>query len=133
MPKRNGFSLLEVMVALAILAIGVLGATKGQIMAIKLSTTSRHAVHAMQLADAQMETLQAMSSADVLALGSANDPDNPLDPDPNDGVPMVFTRSWIVTPDSPELGVIGLEVRVVWTDGLGQSQTARLESMKADT
>ena len=132
MPNRNGFSLLEVMMALSILAIGVIGATKGQIMAIKLSTTSRHAVLAMQLADAQMETLQAMSAADVLTLGSANDPNNPLDPDPNDGVPMVFTRSWIVTPDSPEVGVIGLEVRVVWTDGLGQSQTARLRSMKAE-
>ena len=132
MPNRNGFSLLEVMMALSILAIGVIGATKGQIMAIKLSTTSRHAVLAMQLADAQMETLQAMSAADVLTLGSANDPFNPLDPDPNDGVPMVFTRSWIVTPDGPELGVMGLEVRVVWTDGLGQSRTARLRSMKAD-
>ena len=132
MPKRNGFSLLEVMVALSILAIGVLGATKGQIMAIKLSTTSRHAVLAMQLADEQMETLQGMPASDVLTLGSANDPDNPLDPDPNDGVPMVFTRSWIVTPDGPEAGVIGLEVRVVWTDGLGQSRTARLRSMKAD-
>ncbi len=132
MPKRNGFSLLEVMVALFILAIPVIGATQAQIMAIQLSTTSRHAVLAMRLADEQMETLQGMSGADVLTLGSANDPENPLDPDPNDGVPMVFTRSWIVTPDSPELGVIGLEVRVVWTDGLGQSQTARLRSMKAD-
>ncbi len=133
MPNRNGFSLLEVMVALSILAVGVLGATKGQIMAIKLSTTSRHAVLAMELADEQMETLQGMSGADVLTLGSANDPENPLDPDPNDGAPMIFTRSWIVTPDSPEAGVIALEVRVVWTDGLGKSQTARLLSMKADS
>ena len=39
----------------------------------------------MQLADEQMETLQGMSAADVLTLGSATDSENPLDPDPNDG------------------------------------------------
>ena len=133
MPNRDGFSLLEVMVALAILAIGVIGATSGQLMAMKLSNTSRHAVLAMQLADEQMETLQAMPASDVKTLGSANDLDNPLDPDPNDGVPMVFTRSWIVTPDSPQPGLIALEVRVVWTNALGQSKTTRLRSLKADT
>ena len=37
------------LLALGILAVGVLGATTGQIMAMKLSTTSRHAVLAMQL------------------------------------------------------------------------------------
>ncbi len=133
MPKRDGFLLLEVMVALAILAIGVLGATKGQIMAIKLSTTSRHAVLAMQLADEQMETLQGMPASDVLTLGSANDPDNPLDPDPNDTVDMEFTRRWIITPDSPEVDVISLQVEVDWVDGLGTTRTTTLQSVKADS
>ena len=134
MPKRDlqGFSLLEVMVALGILGVGVLGATSGQILAMRLSTTSRHAVLAMQLAEEQMEIFQAMPAAAVITLGSANDPNNPIDPDSNDGVAMAFDRSWIITPDSPETGVISLEVRVGWTDGIQQSRTTRLQSLKAD-
>ncbi len=132
MAPRDGFSLIEVMVALGILAFGVLGATTGQIMAMKLSTTSRHAVLAMQLAEEQIETLQSMPAADVKALGSANDAGNPLDPDPNDGVAMAFTRRWIITPDSPEADVIALEVQVDWTNGLGQTRTTSLRSIKAD-
>ena len=129
---RNGFSLLEVMVALGILALGVLGATSGQLMAMKFSTTSRHAGLAMQLAEEQIETLQAMPAAAVLALGSGNDPNNPLDPDPNDGVAMAFVRRWIITPDSPEADTITLQVQVDWSDGLGQTRTTTLQSMKAD-
>ncbi len=132
MPTRDGFSLLEVMVALAILAIGVLAATTGQLMAMKLSTTSRHAGLAMQLAEQQMETFQAMPAADLKTLGTANDPNNPLDPDPNDGVAMAFTRRWIITPDSPEADVIALEVQVDWSDGLGQARTTSLRNLKAD-
>ncbi len=132
MSARDGFSLIEVMVALTILAVGVIGTTSGQIMAMKLSTTSRHAALAMQLAEQQMETLQAMPAADVKTLGTANDSENRLDPDPHDGVAMAFTRSWVITPGSPETDVITLEVQVTWTDGLGRTRTTTLRSIKAD-
>ena len=39
--RREGISLLEVMVALVILGIGILGTTAGQLAAIKLSNDSR--------------------------------------------------------------------------------------------
>ena len=132
MQRRDGFSLLEVMVALGILAVGVLGATSAQLMAMKLSTSSRYAGLAIQLAEGQIETLQAMSAADVITLGTANDPNNPLDPDPNDGVGMEFTRRWIITPDSPEVGVLSLQVEVDWVDGLGTTRTTTLQSVMAD-
>ena len=70
MRRTGGFSLIEVMVALGIMGVGVLGATSGQLMAKKFSATSRHAVLAMQLAEEQMEILQAMPAADVTTLGS---------------------------------------------------------------
>ncbi len=132
MAVRDGFSLIEVMVALGILAFAVLGATSGQIMAMKLSTTSRHAALAMELAEQQMETLQAMPAADVKTLGSATDLDNPLDPDPNDGIPMTFNRSWTITPDGLTAGVITMQVDVSWTNALGQTITTSLQNLKAD-
>lgn len=132
MANRDGYSVLEVMIATAVLGIGLLGATSGQTMAMKLSSTSRHAVLAMQLAEEQMETLHAMTATNVKAIGTATDPNNPLDPDPNDGRQMAFTRSWTVTPDTPETGVIALQVDVTWTNAIGSSQTTTLTSLKAD-
>ena len=129
--RQEGFSLLEVMLALAILAIGVLGATSGQLMAMKLSSNSRQAGLAMQLVEEKMEELQAMSAADVLALGSGIDAGNPIDPDPNDGASMAFARRWIITPDSPQAGLIALEVQTDWTDTTGKTRTATLRSLKA--
>ncbi|MBW2271223.1 MAG: prepilin-type N-terminal cleavage/methylation domain-containing protein [Deltaproteobacteria bacterium] len=132
MANRDGFSLLEVMIALGVLAVGLLLATSGQIQAMKFSSTSRRAVLAMQLAEEQMETFHSMPATDVKTLGTANDGDNPLDPDPNDGVAMAFTRSWIITPGSPEADTIALQVDVTWADAVGTTRMTSLQSIKAD-
>ena len=105
MKRTRGISLIEVMVALVILATGVVAAMTGQVMAMRLTNTSRHSLLAMHLAEAQMETLQAMPAAAVKTLGSGADPD-PLDPDPNDSNAMSFDRSWVVQVDTPETDTI---------------------------
>jgi prepilin-type N-terminal cleavage/methylation domain-containing protein len=64
--RCGGFSLLEVMVALGILAIGVVGMTAGQVLALKVSSTSRSHSMALDLAEQQMEVFQATTAADVL-------------------------------------------------------------------
>jgi len=130
---RAGFSLLEVMIALAILGLGILGVTAGQLMAIKNSASSRSSTIAMYLAEQQMEMMQASSPADVKTwIGSPNDPDNPIDPDTGDGVQMAFDRRAIVVADSPEVGVISITIEVDWVNALGNTQTARVQSFKAD-
>ena len=68
MARQDGYSVLEVMIAMAVLGVGLLGATSGQVMAMKLSTTSRHAVLAMQLAEEQMETLQSIASCNAVSM-----------------------------------------------------------------
>jgi type IV pilus assembly protein PilV len=134
--SKHGFSLIEVMVSLAILAVGLIGLTAGQVMAMKVSTNSRSRTIAMQLAEQQIEALQAMSGADVKALialpGYPDDPANPIDPDPADATPMAFSRRSFVTPDAPEASVITLAVEVDWVDNLGIVRTARVETLKAD-
>lgn len=131
--RRDGFTMLELMVALGLLAFGLLGVTAGQIMAMKLSSSSRDHTLAMYLAEQQMETLQASSGADVKALaGTPNDPANPIDPDPGDGVEMAFVRRRIIEADQPEAGVIRITIEVDWVNSLGNTQTARVQSFKAD-
>jgi prepilin-type N-terminal cleavage/methylation domain-containing protein len=131
--RRSGFTLLEVMVALAILAVGVVGVTAGQIMAVKHSATSRRQVIAMHLAAEQMEIFRTMSGADVKALAATpNDPSNPIDPDLGDGTEMEFNRRWVIQPDTPEPGVIALTIEVDWINALGNVRTTRVQSLKAD-
>ncbi len=129
-------SLVETMIAMAILGFGVLGAAAAQITAVKLARDSRLRTEAYYLAEQQMEAFQVMDGAaiaDVLADGDyPNDPNNPLDPDPGDGQLRAFNRSWVISPDTPEAGVYTLAVQVQWTGGLGQTRSVLIESLKTN-
>ena len=134
--RQSGFSLLEVIIAMGILAYGILGATAGQILAIRMTSNSREHSLAMNLATEQLEIFRTMSVAEVEALiveaGYPNDPDNPIDPLPNDGMSMAFNRRWLIESDEPEAGMVTVTVEVDWTDGLGITRTTRVESLRAD-
>jgi prepilin-type N-terminal cleavage/methylation domain-containing protein len=133
--SRAGFSLLEVMAALAILAVGILATTAGQVTALKHSADSRGSMLAMYLAEAQMEVFRTMVAADVVAMTTAgtypNDPNNPIDPVASDDVVMEFNRRWTIQPDTPEAGVITITVEVDWVNSLGIVRTARVQGLKA--
>ena len=134
--RRGGFSLIELMVALGILAFGILAATASQIGSMKVSKESRNRTVAMNLAEEQMEIFEVMAPADVLALvtgpGFLPDPNNPIDPDPGDGATMRFIRTWQIETDTPEAGVMRITIAVGWQDGLGQLRTARIQALKVD-
>jgi type IV pilus assembly protein PilV len=130
---RDGVMMLEVMIALVILGVGILGATAGQIAAIKLSSDSRLSSEAMHLAERQLETFTAMPAADLLALpGVGVDPGNPIDPDVNDGTRMALNRSWVIAADTVEAGMITITVNVAWTNALGNISTTSVQSLKAN-
>lgn len=134
--RADGFSLLEVMIALSILGFGMLAASVGQLSALKNSRQSRSQTLSMYLAEQQLEAFQSMSSADVLAAMTdpsyPNDPNNPIDPDTADDDVTTFNRRWFITPDSPEAGTITIRVEVDWVDPLGFTRTTELRSMKAE-
>jgi len=136
----SGVSIVEVIIALGILGFGVLGAAAAQITAVKFNRESRARTEAYYLAEQQMETFQAMSGSGVTAVAAAgpNDPLNPIDPDPNDGLTREFNRSWTITADAtpkdgPEDGVFTIMVTVSWADAQGISRSVALESIKTDS
>ena len=133
---RSGFSMLEIMVALAVLALGVLGMTAGQLAAMKLSGDSQHRTTAMSLAQQGVEAVQTMSAADVKDIpdivGYPNDPANPIDPTPGNQDTIRFFRTWDVQEDTPEAGVITVTITVSWTDDRGANRAVRLRTLKAD-
>ena len=57
---QAGFTLIEVMVAFAIMSIGVLSIGLAQLSALRLSSTSSRLSQAMYLAEEQMETFRSM-------------------------------------------------------------------------
>ncbi len=127
---------MEVMLALTVLAFGLLAASLGQLTAIKSSERSRSQTAAMHLAQRQMETFQAMSSSDVIAaMGDPsypNDPNNPIDPEPGDDNPSTYTRRWTIAQNDPGPGSLSIRVEVDWVDPLGITRTTSLRSLKAN-
>jgi prepilin-type N-terminal cleavage/methylation domain-containing protein len=132
---RDGFSLIEITIALAILAFGVLAVAGAQLSALTMSRESRLRTEATYLAQQKMEAFQAMPTAGLqAALADANypnDPANPIDPDPADGLVRQFSRSWTITPNAPENGVFTIAVQVGWNDRLGRPQNVVVQSVRS--
>ena len=136
-PSESGFTLLETMVALGILAVGTLGVGASILTAIKYATQSRNATQAMYLAVDQLEVMRLMSAPAVLAMvpdaNFLDDPTNPIDPDPNDDDTTTFDRRWRIEDDVPEGGLITITVDVDYVDRMGITRTVRLRTLKAGT
>lgn len=112
-----GFTLLEVMLAMAILGVGVLTIGVAQLSAIKLSSRSEHMSQAMYLAQEQMETFMAMPQTSPfldLPVVDAPDPAGIIDIDPTDDNFTNYSRSWTVEPNVPNLGLTRITITVTW-------------------
>jgi len=73
--RQSGFTILEVMIAISILAIGLLAVFSGQNMAIRGNNRASHLTEGMTLAQDRLEELLALPYDDVDATGSpVNDP-----------------------------------------------------------
>ena len=148
---RAGFTLIEVLVAMALLGFALLGLFSLHNMALRSSRLSARMSVCAMLARTQMEYLMGLpfpagsgaipTDLKDLALDptSASAPYAYL-PHPNGGVapiaintlgttssadgPLMFHRTWDVAyPFAPNLSVIQLTVRVSFNDGLSSGQT----------
>ncbi len=133
--RAAAFTLLETVIALGILSVGVLAVAASLLTSIKFSTTSRSATHAMYLAEEQIEIMRLMLPADVLAMvpddNFADDPSNPIDPDPGDDDTTQFIRRWRIQDDTPEDGMMTITIEVDYADRLGITRTVGLQTLKA--
>ena len=98
-PMQRGYSLLEVLVAMAVFAIASLGLAAGVTTVIRAGSVSQHVTQATILAQEKLEEFRA-----------AFEPLRDGEDSPRPG----YTRSWQVTPDSPEQGVTRIAVTVAW-------------------
>lgn len=115
LPTQEGFSLIEVMIALTLLMVGMTGVALAQLQAMRSGANSAQRSKALYLAESQLERFQAMSSigGPFMAAAMTQDPTNPIDP--NDDADMTqYFRCWQITPNIPRPGLstITVEVRV---------------------
>lgn len=103
MKKEKGFTLLEVMISLLILAIVLLGVTALATTSVRVNSNANHLTWAYQTAQADLETLRR------LPWGSISDGSRI-----STYKGIVFTSTWIVPP--PTGHIKNVHVIVAWND-----------------
>jgi prepilin-type N-terminal cleavage/methylation domain-containing protein len=118
--KAAGFTLIEILVALSIFSVAVLGLAIGSVSVTRANQTSYLRTAAINLAQARLEEIKAMSAAGFAAtFPTASCPCAGTDVATSAG--KNFNRSWTVTIGAPVTGVNRIDVAVSWTDYANQS------------
>lgn len=128
-PKQAGFSLLEMLITIIVLASGLLaiGSMYGAIL--NANTLSKQRSEAVVLAEKKLEELRGQSYASLV---SATDT---IMATSSSGSSANYQRSWSVTVASGGLAYKDVGVTVTWTDSKNQSQnivlSTRISSVSA--
>jgi Tfp pilus assembly protein PilV len=105
--NNEGITLLEVTIALFILAIGLLGLVGLQLVALKGDTLGQQATLASTLAKAKLSELQRtrqLTDGADQYMDKANG--------------VTYARQWTVHPDVPQPTMTTLKVQVSWRGGM---------------
>jgi type IV pilus assembly protein PilV len=118
---QDGFTVLEVLIALTILLIGIAGLLSMQLTAMRATSFSRHATEASMLGEDKMEVLRTVPLADLISGGPEQvDSRGQLDPR------GPFTRTWTVA-------LVGADsfitVEVAWLEQ-GETYTIRMTTVR---
>lgn len=123
--NKNGFSLVEFMIAIAILAIGLLALVGLQSTAIKGNFSAKNLTTAVLLAEKKMEEFKNTSFAS-LTNGTFNDANNSLTGTGTSG--GLFNRSWTIQTYSGSTYMKQITVTITWTVG-GRNYSTALDTV----
>jgi prepilin-type N-terminal cleavage/methylation domain-containing protein len=94
-PKNaKGFTFIELLIAMAILAMGMLAAVSMHFGSARNNTKGNIYTQANMLAKTQLENLKNQDVDLLVAGGPYSDPNNPINPDGQAG--GIYTRSWTI-------------------------------------
>ena len=132
--RRGGFTLIEVMIALVVLAFGLLTVAAAQIHAMRGARTGKHTSTATAIAQSQMEQLQRARWTSALLATTAPGwsvpvPVNVMVTDAA-GVPLteqLYNLNWRVT-DILAGEVKAIDVQVIWNEPNRPKKTYVLSS-----
>jgi type IV pilus assembly protein PilV len=127
--RAEGFTLIEVMMSIAIFAIGILAVAGLHYWTTRNNTTGEVMTQATMLARSQIETLKQQADVAPLATGTVVDPGNPIDANGDPG--GIFTRQWTVTDPfggGYTANLRQVQVTVSW-NRLGQNRSVVMTSI----
>jgi type IV pilus assembly protein PilV len=129
MKNEQGFTMLELLIAIAILAIGLLGLATLQSTSIKENRDSKEMTTAVFLAEKKMEELKSSTfNAAPLNIGASTDSNNPMNGSGAAG--GIFYRSWNVQNYLGSNNMKQITVSVSWTIS-GKSHSTSLNTVVA--
>jgi len=111
--QSQGFTLIEVMIALVILAVGLLALMAMQIVSIKANAFSSEMTYSTMLAQRQLETLKNLPFTDALLTGTTPPTLPTLHTLPNpiiDSKGGSYTVNWYVENTTADMKTITLDV-----------------------
>ncbi len=120
--NNAGFTLIEIMMAATIFSFAVLGLAIGTVSVIQTNQNSHLQTSAINLAQARLEELRAMTSTAFSGLScptftSIGCSDSPV------ASGTTFNRSWQIIANSPVIGVNQINVMINWRDYANRSVT----------
>lgn len=136
--SERGFTLIEAMIALVIIAFGLLALAGMQIMLSRNADVAKQRTEAMRLAQEQMEVMRSYTAivsdpAVPLAwqdLGTVASHPTTLIPSTYSNT--LFSRSWLVG-GTPADAMRPVSVTVAWVDRAGEPQSVTLTSVISNT
>lgn len=119
--KDSGFTLIEVMIALSVLLIGMLGIAAMLVTSIDANENNKRATEATYLAEQQLEIFRGTPFQSVVDMNStdtaANTKINARGDQNQDAslpkLPCIYRRTWVITNASDT--VKDIKVKVTWT------------------
>lgn len=110
--NKQGFTLVEFLVAAIIFSVGLLALINLQWMAIRGNSDSKEMTRAIFLAEKKMEELKNTPFSSLL-IGTTPDPNNPMNGLGQSG--GIFNRSWVIQSYSGSNFMKQITVNVSWT------------------
>ena len=115
-----GFTLIEILVAMSIFSVAVLGLAVGATSVMRANQTSYFNTIATNIAQDKLEELKGST---IAALPSCPSYTTAGCSDTKTSLGLTFSRSWQIIANSPISGVNRLDVKVDWTDYRSHSLT----------
>jgi len=129
--REDGFTLNEILISIALIAIGVIGFSVNTVGVIQGNFISANVTIATNLAQAKMEELKAQTSftntdkydstGSSNCTGSASGSDNNITATGDSG--GIYDRCWRITDSSLGTGLKQMDVTVSWRDYISRSVT----------